>query len=108
MSLGLPKDTAGLPLDSLRGSSTGVYTRCMNNDFSTLLTRDIDTTPKYGGTGASQSMLANRISWFFDLKGPSINMDTACSSSLIAVDVACQALRSGDISMVGLALEIDD
>lgn len=72
----------------------------MNDDYKTILARDIDMTPKYSALGVSQSMLANRISWTFDLKGPSLNVDTACSSSLMAVDLACQAIRSGDISMV--------
>ena len=46
-------------------------------------------------------MLANRLSWFFDLTGPSLNIDTACSSSLMALHVACQALRNRESSMVG-------
>lgn len=72
----------------------------MNDDHKTVLARDIDMTPKYSALGVSQSMLANRISWIFDLNGPSLNVDTACSSSLTAVDLACQAIRGGDISMV--------
>ncbi|KAF1974061.1 hypothetical protein BU23DRAFT_532398 [Bimuria novae-zelandiae CBS 107.79] len=92
-------ENAGLTLDSIRGSSTGVYTGCMNDDYKTILARDIDLTPKYSALGVSQSMLANRISWMFDLKGPSLNVDTACSSSLMAVDIACQAIRGGDTSM---------
>ena len=54
--------------------------------------RDIQQIPKYAGTAAAQSMLANRISWFFDLRGPSITIDTACSSGLTALDLACQGL----------------
>lgn len=73
----------------------------MNDDHKTLLARDIDLTPKYSAIGVSPSMLANRISWMFDLKGPSMNLDSACSSSLMALDIACQALRSGDTCMVG-------
>ena len=87
-------------MESLRGSNTGVYTGCMNDDHKTILARDIDMTPQYSALGVTQSMLANRISWMFDLKGPSLNIDTACSSSLMAVDLACQAIRSGDTTMV--------
>lgn len=78
----------------------------MNDDHKTTLARDVDMTPKYSALGLSQSMLANRISWTFDLRGPSLNVDTACSSSLMAVDLACQAIRSGDISMVSDAFTL--
>jgi acyl transferase domain-containing protein len=47
-------------------------------------------------------MLANRISWFFDLTGPSITLDSACSSSLMALDFACQGLRCEDTNMVNI------
>lgn len=45
-------------------------------------------------------MNANRISWFYDFKGASMNVDTACSSSLVALDLACQELRSAGSNMV--------
>jgi acyl transferase domain-containing protein len=45
------------------------------------------------------AMQANRISHFFDLRGPSFTVDTACSSSLVALHSACQSLRSGESSM---------
>jgi acyl transferase domain-containing protein len=60
--------------------------------------------PIYHATGNSGAILANRISWFFDLKGPSVMIDTACSSSLVALDQACQALRLHQTSMVSLCL----
>jgi acyl transferase domain-containing protein len=47
-------------------------------------------------------MLANRISWFFDLVGPSVNLDSACSSSMMALDHACKGLWNGDTTMVSI------
>jgi acyl transferase domain-containing protein len=52
--------------------------------------------PFYAATGNGQSMLSNRVSWFFDLRGPSFTIDTACSSSLYAIHLACQSLRAGE------------
>ena len=59
--------------------------------------------PKYAATGISSAMLANRISWFFNLHGPSMNLDSACSSSLSALHLACQDLLHGasNMSLVG-------
>ncbi|ORX95044.1 BcPKS1, polyketide synthase [Clohesyomyces aquaticus] len=96
-------ENAGIPLGDLRQSNTGVYVGCMDDDYKLLLVRDIESIPTYAATGAGQSMLANRLSWFFDLHGPSITMDSACSSSLMALDFACQGLRSGDTSMAVVA-----
>lgn len=62
--------------------------------------RDAERLPTYALTGTTPSFLANRLSWFYDLHGASLNIDTACSSSLVAVDHACQSLRNGDSSMV--------
>ena len=60
--------------------------------------------PKHAAIGLGQNFTANRLSWAFNLKGPSIQIDTACSSSLIALDMACQSLRSRDSSMVRLLI----
>lgn len=55
---------------------------------------------RYLGTGTEPGMLANRLSWFFDLTGPSMQIDTACSSSLNALHLACQSIRHGESNMV--------
>ncbi|GAB1201027.1 hypothetical protein APSETT444_010412 [Aspergillus pseudonomiae] len=61
----------------------------------------VDCIPMYQCTnsGQSRAMTANRVSYFFDMKGPSVTVDTACSGSLTALHLACQSLRTGDASM---------
>ncbi|KAI9035960.1 non-reducing polyketide synthase pyr2 [Aspergillus affinis] len=92
-------DRAGLQLKRLQGSSTGVYCGAMNYDYSQLLLSDQDSVPPFMISGGAPSMLATRISYYFDWKGPSLVLDTACSSSLIALHLAVQALQKGDCSM---------
>ena len=58
---------------------------------------------KYKGVGTSHAMMANRVSWFFDLKGTSLAIDTACSSSLVALHLACQNLKSAESGMVSIS-----
>ena len=94
---------AGIPLETITGSKTSVHTGCFTNDYQNLLCKDPQAPPKYAATGVAASMLANRISWFFNLTGPSVNLDSACSSSMMAFDLACQGLWSGVSTMVGEA-----
>lgn len=61
--------------------------------------RDPNIAPTYKATGIGTSMLANRISHWFDLKGPSVTLDTACSASTSALHLACESLRTGDSKM---------
>ena len=56
----------------------------------------LDAIDAYSGTGTSHSILANRLSYMLDLRGPSVSIDTACSASLVAVHLACESLRSGE------------
>lgn len=88
-----------MPIENLRGSNTGVYVGAMCSDYESLLLRDLQATPTYLATGTGKSILSNRISYFFDWRGPSMTVDTACSSSLVAVHMAVQALRSGESRM---------
>ncbi|RCI10159.1 hypothetical protein L249_8593 [Ophiocordyceps polyrhachis-furcata BCC 54312] len=91
-------ESAGMTLESMRGSRTAVFAASMTDDYSRVLLRDADVMPRQTTTGIVPSMLPNRISWFFDLRGPSLHLDTACSSSMIALDMACQSMRNGDAS----------
>jgi acyl transferase domain-containing protein len=64
-------------------------------DYMTFVLRDEQQIPTYNATGCSQTLLSNRISWAFDLRGTSLTIDTACSSGLVALDLACQELWAG-------------
>ena len=89
-------ESAGLTIEGLRGSDTGVYAGVMCGDYEAMLLRDLDAAPTYFAVGTSRAVLSNRISYFFDWHGASVTLDTACSSSLVAVHMAAQALRAGD------------
>lgn len=65
--------------------------------------RDPDNSPIYGATGNGIAIMANRISYFLDVNGPSMTIDTGCSASLVCVHNACQSLRDGEIDVVSLA-----
>ncbi|TGJ78623.1 hypothetical protein E0Z10_g10141 [Xylaria hypoxylon] len=92
-------ENAGMPLEKLNGSSTAVFGSCMSEDYKTMLFKDPQSLPRTTATGNTTAIFANRISWFFNLVGPSIVVDTACSGSMVALDLACQLLHNGDASM---------
>lgn len=97
---------AGIPIETIRGSRTAVYAASFSDDYARMLAKDPDKAPRQTGTGIATSILPNRISWYFDLHGPSIHVDTACSSGLVALDMACQAMRSRDATAVCFSLSI--
>lgn len=80
------------------GTDTSVYVGSFCGDYTDLLMRDSESVPLYQATssGHSRAIIANRLSYFFDFKGPSVTIDTACSASLVALHLACQSLRSGE------------
>ncbi|KAL0937175.1 polyketide synthase [Colletotrichum truncatum] len=92
-------ENAGTPLDQVAGSQTGVYVGCFTADYNDHIAKDLDIPNKYSALGTVASMLSNRVSWFFDFRGPSITVDTACSSSLVAVHEACMSLKLREVSM---------
>ncbi|GME50746.1 hypothetical protein HK57_00312 [Neofusicoccum parvum] len=89
-------ENAGIPMESLPRTQTGVYTGIMTYDYELMTAGDPLHLPQNAASGTSRAMLSNRISWFFDLRGPSFSLDTACSSSLYALHLACQSLRLGE------------
>ncbi|KAF3924448.1 hypothetical protein AA313_de0209522 [Arthrobotrys entomopaga] len=92
-------ENAGIKLGSIRGSKTSVHIGCLSQDYRAACAKDPENSAKYTVTGTEHSMLSNRLSWFFDLRGPSMSVETACSSSLVALDLGCQLLRSGETNM---------
>ncbi|KAI0469826.1 polyketide synthase [Xylariaceae sp. FL0804] len=86
----------GIPIEKLRGSRTSVFAASSSDEPLTISPKDNLTISRTSGTGNSRAILANRISWYFDLVGPSVFIDTACSASLVALDLACQSLRAGE------------
>ncbi len=90
---------AHLPADELRGERVGVFVGTSANDYALLEAADPAVSHPYGITGNSTAIIANRISYFFDFRGPSVALDTACSSSLVAVHQAVRALRAGEADL---------
>ncbi|KAL7887301.1 hypothetical protein AOLI_G00050220 [Acnodon oligacanthus] len=92
-------EDSGIPLEKISGSRTGVYIGLMNRDYETLLNNSPSTITHFNGTGTAMSIAANRISYTFNLTGPSFTIDSACSSSSVALHSACQAIRQDDCEM---------
>ncbi|KAK4242263.1 hypothetical protein C8A03DRAFT_40391 [Achaetomium macrosporum] len=88
-------ESAGLPMEKMAGTNTSVFMGTFTREYGTFWSRDPMQLPKYAGTGTGPALLANRVSWFYDLRGTSITLDTACSSSMNALHLACESLRTG-------------
>lgn len=95
---------AGIIPESLRLSRTGVFVGVSSTDYVRLVSASAQQKSTiWDNTGGSSSIIANRISYFLDIQGPSIVIDTVCSSSLVAVHLACRSLSTWDcdIALVG-------
>lgn len=91
---------ARIPASSLRGENVGVFIGSSTNDYMFMSVADPSVAHPYAITGNSSAVIANRVSYFFDFRGPSMAIDTACSSSLVAVHEGIKALRAGDADVV--------
>jgi acyl-CoA synthetase (AMP-forming)/AMP-acid ligase II/acyl carrier protein len=89
-------EDAGIAPSSLAGSKTGVFVGVSNNDYSKLFGDDLANIDTYTSTGNAFSIIANRLSYIYDFRGPSMSIDTACSSSLVALHQAVHSLRRGE------------
>ncbi|KXJ85338.1 hypothetical protein Micbo1qcDRAFT_223400 [Microdochium bolleyi] len=108
-------ESAGIPIEDISDTEAACFVGGFTHDYKNIVSRDIHATPQYGITGCAQSLLSNRLSWFFNLRGASVSVDTACSSSLAALHLACETIRSGSnktrVALVGgtnLILDPDD
>ncbi|KAL8735751.1 MAG: hypothetical protein Q9166_000614 [cf. Caloplaca sp. 2 TL-2023] len=86
----------GIALERVAGSKTAVYIGVFSDDYSNMMLSDPESLPAHHVTGTGKAIFANRISYFFDLKGPSLSLDTGCSASLVALHEACQSIRCGE------------
>lgn len=89
-------ESSGLSMDDLAGANIGVFSAIGSSEYGQHMAEDIAATTTWAATGTAPCMFANRLSYFFDLAGPSIALDAACASSSYAVHLACQSLRAGE------------
>lgn len=92
-------EAAGYSPKSLRGTRTGVFVGISSWDYNKMVHRDINLIDSNCSTGITSCIAANRISYLFDLKGPSVAIDTACSSSFVALHMAMQSILNHDADM---------
>lgn len=91
-------ENAGVPPSALSGTDCAVYVGISSLDYGTRGLDDLAAMSSHSMTGNTLSIAANRLSYVFDLRGPSLAVDTACSSSLVALHHACRALQAGEAS----------
>jgi acyl transferase domain-containing protein/acyl carrier protein len=94
-------EDAGLVLDLERGTDIGVFVGVSHNDYMNIQGGSTDRSgiSAHSPTGSAHSIAANRISYCFNLRGPSLAMDTACSSAMTAVHIACEQIHAGRCKM---------
>ncbi|PNP48840.1 hypothetical protein THARTR1_10285 [Trichoderma harzianum] len=103
-------ENAGLTIESLWGSNTGVYVGQWTFDYHEILCRDPNYLALYQTIGTGPAISSNRLSHFYNLQGPSFTVDTGCSSSLVALHQAIQSLRNGESDrcfVAGVNLTLD-
>ncbi|MDD5199803.1 MAG: SDR family NAD(P)-dependent oxidoreductase [Terrimicrobiaceae bacterium] len=95
-------EDAGLPIERMSGSATGVFIGgfCLDHLVLQAQPSNRHLVNAHSPGGVMMTVLSNRLSHAFNLKGPSLTLDTACSSSLVALHYACQSLRARECDMV--------
>ncbi|KAK2608454.1 hypothetical protein QQS21_003024 [Conoideocrella luteorostrata] len=92
-------ENAGLRKEDISGTNTCVYVGSFVKDYEQICLRDPDWAPRYAATGNGVAIMANRISYFYNLHGPSMTIDTGCSGSLVSVHLGAQSLRNRESSI---------
>ncbi|KAK6710701.1 hypothetical protein SNK05_005146 [Fusarium graminearum] len=92
-------ENAGIRKEDVDGTDAAVYVGSFVKDYEQVCLRDPDWQPQYAATGNGIAIMANRISYFFNLHGPSMTIDTGCSGSLVSVHLAAQSLRTKETSL---------
>ena len=90
-------ENAGIPLEKIDNRSVGCFVSSYAADYADMQNRDPEDRPSNNAIGIGRTILANRLSHFLNIKGPSVTLDTACSGSLQSLDFACRYLQSQDI-----------
>ncbi|WP_197508106.1 polyketide synthase, partial [Mycobacterium sp. 1245801.1] len=98
--------------EKIRGQEVSVFLGAMTDDYAALTLRDLaDNLDHHTFTGISRAMIANRVSYAFGLRGPSMTVDSGQSSSLVAVHLGCDSVRTGRATMAvagGVHLNLSD
>ncbi|WP_298217876.1 type I polyketide synthase, partial [Halothiobacillus sp.] len=89
-------EDAGIPPSIYAGSACGVFVGISSTEYGTRTVDDLASMNAYSMLGGTLSIAANRLSYVYDLHGPSLSIDTACSSSLVALHMACESIRRGE------------
>jgi acyl transferase domain-containing protein len=92
-------ENSGIPMEKINNRPVGCYVGSYAADYADMANRDPEDRPLGNSLGVARTILANRLSHFLNVNGPSITVDTACSGSLVGLDLACQSLRSRVIDM---------
>ncbi|OAA57318.1 Beta-ketoacyl synthase [Cordyceps fumosorosea ARSEF 2679] len=96
-------ENSGVPLEKLDGAPVGCFVGSFASDYGDMQGRDPDDRPANITVGVGRAILANRLSHFLNIKGPSMTIDTACSGSLAGLDVACRYLKTGEVDAAIIA-----
>jgi len=96
-------EDANISIDDFKGSHTGVFVGTSGMDYGSYVFSVPEKITKYTYSGIEPSIHANRVSYLFDLHGPSLSTNTACSSSMTALSIACNSMAAGDCEMAIVA-----
>ncbi|KAI1361469.1 hypothetical protein F5Y08DRAFT_17956 [Xylaria arbuscula] len=96
-------ENAGIPLEKVNGAPVACFVGSYATDYLDMLQRDPEDRAPGFLIGTGRAVMANRISYFLNIKGPSVTLDTACSGSLVGLDLACRSLQNREVDMAIVA-----